>query len=196
MKKNILSVLLSVILLTGFVFTQDLYKLPPQEVVDIVTAPSPPSVSISPDGETMLLVDEDPMPSIAYMAQPLLRIAGIRILPKYNAEQETDFYTGITIKNIKDGTAKKAALPKDSKLNFPRWSHDSRCFVFLMYKDNGVEAWVADAETGTAKALTGETINATLNSGYTRLPDNRHILVFTTPQDRGAPPQRSEIGSS
>lgn len=193
MKKIIPVIFFSLFLISGFTFTQDPYKLPPQEVVDIVTAPSPPSVSISPDGETMLVVDEDPMPSIAYMAQPLLRIAGIRILPKYNAEQETDFYTGITIKNIKEGTAKKVALPNGSKLSFPRWSHDSNWFVFLMYSDNGVEAWVADAESGEAKALTGEIINATLNSGYTRHPDNRHILVFTTPQDRGAPPQSAEV---
>jgi dipeptidyl aminopeptidase/acylaminoacyl peptidase len=129
------------------------------------------------------------------MSQPLLRIAGIRILPKYNAEQETDFYTGITIKNIKDGTTKKVALPSESKMSFPRWLHDSKWFVFLMYKDNGVEAWITNAGTGEAKALTGTVINATLNSGYSRLPDNRHILVFTTLQNRGTPPEKSEVPS-
>jgi dipeptidyl aminopeptidase/acylaminoacyl peptidase len=193
MKKIILLTLISILMATGFAFNQDLYKLPPQEVVDIVTAPRPPSVSISPDGEKMLLVEEDPMPSIAYMALPLLRIAGIRILPKYNAEQETDFNSGITIKNIKDGTIKKVNLPPQAKLSYPRWSHDNRWFIFLMYKDNGVEAWVGNAKTGEAKAITGEFVNATLNSGYSRLPDNRHILVFTIPQDRGAPPKKSDV---
>ena len=132
MKKIILFLFFSLVLITGSTFTQDPYKLPPQEVVDIVMAPRPPGVIISSDGETMLMIDEDPMPSIAYMAQPLLRIAGIRILPKYNAEQETDFYTGITIKNIKENTTKKISLPSNSKLSYPRWSHDSKWFFFLM----------------------------------------------------------------
>jgi dipeptidyl aminopeptidase/acylaminoacyl peptidase len=193
MKKIILIISFSLMLATGVALSQDLYKLPPQEVVDIVTAPQPPSISISPDGELMLLVDEDPMPSIAYMAQPLLRIAGIRILPKYNAEQETDFYTGITIKNIKDDTINNVELPSDAMLSFPRWLHDSKWFVFLMYKNDGVEAWVGNAETGEAKALTGGIINATLNSGYARLPGSRSILVHATLQERGIPPQSPEI---
>jgi hypothetical protein len=188
MKKIILLTLFSLLLATGFAFNQDLYKLPPQQVVDIVTAPRPPGVSISPDGEIMLLVDEDPMPSIAYMALPLLRIAGIRILPKYNAEQETDFNTGITIKNIKDGTTKKVSLPRQPKISFPRWSHDGRWFIFLMYKDNGVEAWIGNAKTGEAKAITGENINATLNSASRQSP---YPLVYhPTRKRRSSPKER------
>jgi hypothetical protein len=52
----------------------------------------------------MLLVEYEAMPSIAYLAQPLLRLAGIRILPNYNSRQVTIFYTGITIMKVMDGS--------------------------------------------------------------------------------------------
>lgn len=193
MRKNILLIFLTLTLITGFVYAQEPYKLPPKDVADIVTAPPTPRTSISPNGEMMLLVEYESLPSIGYMSQPLLRIAGMRILPKYNARQTTTFYTGITIKTIKDGTTTTVNLPDGSNLGFPRWSYDSKWFTFLRYGNNGVELWAVDAETGNAKALTGEIINATLNSGYTWLPDNRHLLLFTTLEDRGDPPIKSEV---
>jgi dipeptidyl aminopeptidase/acylaminoacyl peptidase len=193
MKKTIFSVILLFILVTGLAFTQAPYKLPPQEVVDIVTAPPPPRSSISPDGQTMLLIEYEAMPSIAYMAQPLHRIAGLRILPKYNARQTTTFYTRIIIQKIKESTSIEVELPDNAKLGFPRWSHDSKWFAFINYGENGIELWAVEAKTGLAKVLTGEIINATLNSGFTLLPDNRKILAFTTLEDRGAPPPEPEV---
>ena len=193
MKKTTLYVFLTLVLIAGLAFTQAPYKLPPKGVVDIVSAPLPPRSSISPDGETMLLIEYEAMPSIAYMAQPLHRIAGMRILPKYNARQTTTFYTRIIIQKIKEGTTTEVTLPDGAKLGFPRWSHDSKWFAFLRYGDNGVELWAAEAKTGKARALTGEIINATLNSGFTLLPDNRHILAFSTPEGRGAPPPEPEV---
>ena len=38
---------------------QDTYKKPPQAVLDILHAPSPPSVSVSPTGEHLLFVQSD-----------------------------------------------------------------------------------------------------------------------------------------
>ena len=108
MKKTIPVILFIFIFLAGPVlFAQKPYKLPPKEVVDIVTAPPTPRVSMSPEGDMMLLITSESMPSISYMAQPLLRIAGMRITPKYNSRQTTSFSTGITIMRIKDRTTKR-----------------------------------------------------------------------------------------
>ncbi|MFQ6037528.1 MAG: S9 family peptidase [Candidatus Aminicenantales bacterium] len=181
------------LLFSVFLFPQEPYKVPPKEVVDIVTAPPPPRVSLSPDRRSMLLVSYESMPSIAYLAQPLLRIGGLRILPKYNARQVTTFYTGIAIKNIPEATVRDVSIPPGSLLGFPRWSHDSRWLAFLKYGANGVELWVAERESGRARKLTGEIINATLTSGFLWHPDNRHILTFTIPEGRGAPPEKPAV---
>ena len=82
---------------------QEPYKQPPKEVVDIVSAPPTPMVSMSPAGDTMALIERESMPSIAYLAEPLLRIAGMRITPAYNSRQVLSFSTGLSLKDMKTG---------------------------------------------------------------------------------------------
>jgi len=192
--KKILSIsFLVFIFLSSIVLAQEPYKLPPKDVVDIVTAPPTPRAMISPTGDTMILIEYESMPSIAYMAQPLLRIAGTRIIPKYNSRQVTSFYTGLTIKVIKDGSTIPIDLPKGAKLGSPRWSFDGSWIAFTRYTDAGIELWAADIKTGKAKALTGSVINATISSGFTWLLDNRHLLAYTVLEDRGNPPKKPEV---
>jgi len=59
MRKKIFIFFLSFILLSGMVFSQKPYKLPPKEVRDIVTAPPPPRISMSPTGDHMLIIESD-----------------------------------------------------------------------------------------------------------------------------------------
>ncbi|MFB0564517.1 MAG: prolyl oligopeptidase family serine peptidase [Candidatus Aminicenantaceae bacterium] len=194
MRKNALFFsLISVFLLTTVLFTQEPYKLPSQAIVDIVDAPPLPRALMSPTGNVTLLVEYESMPSIAYMAQPLLRLAGMRITPKYNSRQQTTFYTGLILKFIKTGDTKHIAIPEGAKLGLPRWSNDGNWLAFTRYVDDGVELWVADVEAGKAKALTKPIINATLNSGFTWLPDNRHLLIYTILENRGDPPKKPEV---
>ena len=192
MRKTIVIFFVSVWLSTSL-FAQGPYMLPPKEVVDIVTAAQPPRVSMSPDNEYMLLVTYEPMPSIAYMSQPLLRLAGTRITPLNNSRQQTLFYTGITIKKVKDGVETSVTLPEDAKLGFPRWSYDGEWISVLRYLENGVELWVIERNTGKARALTGPIVNATVSEGYTWFPDNQHLLVHTILEERGFPPEKPAV---
>lgn len=194
MKKLIQVSFFICLLLASFtLFAQEPYKLPPQEVIDIVKAPPPPRVSLNPTGEIMFLAEYETMPSIAYMAQPLLRLAGTRITPKYNSRQQTFFFTSLTLKSIKDGKEMPVVLPEGAKLGFARWSFDGQWLAFPRLTETGFELWVVEAKTGKAKILTKPVLNATLNSGFTWLPDSHHLLVYTIPEDRGAPPKEPEV---
>ncbi len=173
-------------------FAQEPYKLPPKDVIDIVDAPPPPRASMSPNGELMLLFEYEAMPSIAYMAQPLLRLAGTRITPNYNSRQQTFFYTSLTIKSIKAAKEMKIALPEGSKLGYPSWSHDGQWLAFPRLTDTGFEVWVAETKTGKTRALTGPILNSTVNSGYSWLPENK-LLVWAIVEDRGTPPKEPEV---
>lgn len=194
MKKSIpVSFLILIFLFSLTLFAQEPYKLPPKEVIDIVNAPPPPRVSMSPTGEHILLADSEAMPSIAFMSQPLLRLAGTRILPKYNSRQVTAFVTGLTVKSVKDGSTRKIVLPEGAQLGSSRWSSDGKWIAFTRYVDTGIELWVAEVETGEAKALTGPVINATVSSGFTWLPGSSQLLAYTIMEKRGDPPKKPEI---
>jgi len=191
-RKKILIILFILGFLAGFGFSQEPYKLPPKEVIDIVDAPPLPRASLNPTGDFMLLSESESMPSIAYMSQPLLRIAGTRITPNYNSRQQTFFTTGLVLKSLKDGKETRIALPEGAKLDFPRWSFDGKWLAFPLLKETGFELWIADVTTGKAKAITGPTLNSTVNSGFSWLPGNK-ILVYAILEDRGDPPIKSEI---
>jgi len=175
------------------VFAEQPYKLPPKEVIDILATPPLPRVSLSPGGDMMLLAEYLPMPSIADLARPMLRLAGLRITPAWNGRQQTMFITALTLKSIKDGTEKKVPLPSGARLGMPRWSFDGRRIAFPRYLDNGIELWVADAGTAEAKPLTGLVLNAVLNSGFAWMPGSAALLVFTVVPEREDPPTAPNV---
>jgi dipeptidyl aminopeptidase/acylaminoacyl peptidase len=193
MKKLTPLVCVCLMLLSGLtLWAQEPYKLPPKDVMDIVLASPPPQASINPDGTLIMLVESQSMPDIAYMSQPLLRIAGTRILPKFNARQVTSFNTAFTVKTIADGKTLAIDLPEGAQLGTPRWSPDGKAIAFLNYTNQGCELWVADTGSGKAKKIPGVTVNAAIGSGFDWL-DSATLLVQAIPEGRGAPPAKPEV---
>jgi dipeptidyl aminopeptidase/acylaminoacyl peptidase len=194
MKKRL--VLLSLVLVFLFQFSgfsQEPYKLPPKEVINILDAPPTPRVSMSPARDTMLLTDSESMPTIAYISQPMLRIAGLRITPANDSAQVLSFSTAMTLKTIKDGKVRKIDLPAGIKFTGASWSGDGKWIAFTRYLENGVELWVVDVTTGQAKALSGLTVNMVLRGGVAWMPDNKRLLVNMIVDGRGPAPQPPRV---
>jgi dipeptidyl aminopeptidase/acylaminoacyl peptidase len=175
------------------------YKRPPQEVVAILDAPPPPRVLVSPTRDAMLLVDLKLYPSIEQLAQPVLRIAGLRINPRIGCTQRLIEYTGLSVQPLDGSPARRVALPEKALIQSPTWSHDGRKIAFTRDTERGVELWVADAVTGVAKPIPGIWINDVLSdrgpaSGSLRwLGDSRHILATLVPEGRGPAPDAPHV---
>lgn len=178
---------LSLGFLAPTLLAQEPYKVPPKEVVAIVDAPPPPRVSMSPARDVMALIQMESMPSIAYISQPILRIAGDRITPNNNSGQVLVFSTGLSLKTIATGALRKIALPEGAKFSGTSWSPDGRSLSLLRYLDNGVELWTVDVASGAAKALTGPVVNAVMFT-MAWMPDSRSLLVALVPEGRGPAP--------
>jgi dipeptidyl aminopeptidase/acylaminoacyl peptidase len=192
MKIRPLVFLLAAVLIAASAYGQEPYKLPPQEVIDILDAPPPPTVSMSPAGDIMALIERQAMPSIAEVSQPILRIAGIRITPATNSRQPRFFNTGISLKNLKTGTTQKIVFPEGMKLTTPSWAPNGKSMAFLRHLDEGVELWVIDAQSGSAKAVTPPVVNA-VTDAFGWLPDSRRLYVALIPEDRGPAPQPPRV---
>lgn len=185
-------VVVLILVLGGMLFAQEPYKQPPQEIVDIVDAPPPPGISLSPAGDLMLITESESMPSIATLAQPLLRIAGTRILPGYHARQVTTFIKKMCFQTIQSGKRVEVRVPEDIKMGFSSWSNDGRRIAFLEYQEGGCRVWVADAQTGEAKPVEGIRVNAAVGSAFDWL-DGGHLLVFGIPEAWGDPPPAPKV---
>jgi dipeptidyl aminopeptidase/acylaminoacyl peptidase len=185
-------ILAIIIIQAGLAAGQEPYKLPPKEVIDILDAPPTPRISMSPDGALMALIENESMPSIAYVSQPILRIAGMRIMPDSNSRQVLNFSVGLSLKDLKTGEVRRIALPEGAKFTSVSWAPDGSTLIFLRYLDDGVELWAVDVKTGTAKALTPPSVNA-VTSTFTWVPDSRRLLVALIPEGRGAPPTKPRV---
>ncbi len=65
------------------------YLKAPQAIRDILDTLPPPAVSVSPTRDYAAIVQTSPNPTIADLAQPMLRLAGHRINPQTNGPSRT-----------------------------------------------------------------------------------------------------------
>jgi dipeptidyl aminopeptidase/acylaminoacyl peptidase len=174
---------------------EDGYRTPPQIIVDMLDAPPTPLVSVSPDGRTLLLMDRADMPSIADLAQPMLRLAGYRINPATNGSFTTSYNTGITVKRLSDGMETAIVVPQGARLSGPAWAPNGERFVFTNTTDQGIELWVGHTRTQRVRPLTGAIVNGTGWTSYRWLPDSERVVVRVIPAMRDEAPQLPELPS-
>jgi hypothetical protein len=109
------------------------YQLPPQVLVDFVDAPVTPGVSISPTKEWMLLMARPSLPPISELAEPELRLAGLRLKPRTNGPSRGGYVTGLTLKRVDDLSERPiTGLPADARISGVRWSPDGSRIAFVL----------------------------------------------------------------
>jgi dipeptidyl aminopeptidase/acylaminoacyl peptidase len=172
---------------------QEPYRKPPQAVVDILDAPTLPGALLSPDRAWLLLTEQPSMPTIAELAEPMLRLAGARINPKTTGPHLPGRITGLLLKRVSDGLERRLAVPADPAIGFVSWSPDGRRIAFTQTRPDGIELWVADAATGAAKSLTGATLNAAGGAPCDWLAGGTRLVCRFVPDGRGAAPRESPV---
>lgn len=126
---------------------QETYRLPPPEVIAIVDAPPSPSVTVSPDGQWMLLLERAALPSIADLSRRMLRLAGMRIDPAANGRYRTSYAKGLALEKVTGTATTQIPLVPGKRLADVDWSHNSRFFVYTLVSESGTELWGAAVET-------------------------------------------------
>jgi len=170
---------------------QEGYQRPPEVIAKLIDAPSTPSVSMDSKGEWMLLMERPGYPSIEEVAAPELRIGGTRINPATNGRSRRTFMTGLKLKRMDSGEEFVfSGLPAKPQIGNVGWSMDESKIAFTNTTSEGIELWVADVETKSAKRLMGAIINSAYVSAYDWMPDNEHLIVSTIVDGRGEAPSK------
>src|SRR5271165_7280531 len=96
------------------------YQQPPKAIVELVDVRPTPNVEISPgeasDSRWLLIEAISGLPSIADLAQPELRLAGLRFNPKTNGPSRGHFLAALSLKELPDGVEKPIAVPARIKI--------------------------------------------------------------------------------
>ena len=165
------------------------YRTPAPELKAIVDAPRAPQLSLSPRRDLAALQQIPPLPSIALVAQPELKLAGLRLNPRSYSPSRFSFASDLWLMDIATGKEMRIdGLPQPLSLASISWSPDQK-FIALIQQDpntGGNALWLVDVGVRKARKLLDQPLN-TVSGGPRWMPDSQRLLVHLRVGQGGAP---------
>lgn len=170
------------------------YQKPPKEIVELLEAPNTPSISLDNKRENILLMYLAESPSIADLAQPELRIAGIRINPQNYGLSRNRAYHRLTLRTLKDTTTRTiVGLPSKLAASEIRWSPDNQLIAFVQTEPQGRYLYCIDVKTARAFQVGKVMLNGIFGKSYEWMPDSKNILAYTVPSQKRKLPEANTV---
>ena len=176
------------------------YLQPPEPLLQVFRAPLNPSPSLDPTGTRAILVRQSQYPPIARVAEPYLKLAGVRVEPRNHSRHDRSNGYGIrtclegfSVLALASGRETPIVLPTGACPSAPSWSPDGTRFSFDNTTDAGVELWMGRAADGQVRRVEGLKLNTILGGAVQWLGDKPALLVKGVPTDIGAAPARSAV---
>ncbi len=187
--KHLACIILFFISINTFCQEDISYQKPSAEILALADYERPPSVSMDTKKEYMLLSYRNTYKTLDELNQEEMRLGGLRINPVTNISSTVTYINNLKIRKIKETATEPTqvkGLPKDAKIANVSWSPDDSKIAFTNTTGTGVELWVIDVVTATAKKLSEANLNGNLGSPFNWYTDSRHLLVKIIPASRPA----------
>jgi dipeptidyl aminopeptidase/acylaminoacyl peptidase len=172
------------------------YLTPPKTIVDILDAAPLPNVVVGPSRDVVALLYRRSMPTIAELAEPMLRLAGARINPRTNGPQRSGAITAIMLRSLRASTTgpaeRKVTVPASANIWSVSFSPDGKRLSFAQSRPNGIDLWVADTATGQSR-LVASGLNGTTGDPCDWLADGATLVCHFVPPARGAAPPPAQV---
>ncbi len=168
------------------------YQKPPKEILDVLDAPGTPGTMISPAKDTILLTETLRYPPISELAQPMLRLGGLRINPNTNGSHRPVYAVKLTLKNMASGKETPVTLPANANIISPSWSTDGKFIAVGNQTPSGIELWLLEVASAKLTKVKNVMVN-TAFGGFDWMPDDKGLLVNLVAKTRGAAPQYRDV---
>lgn len=166
------------------------YQLPPKDIYDLVMAKPSPLVSINNKGSWMFVLERSAMPTVEELAQPELRIAGLRINPNNFGPSRSSYVTGLVLKDIAAGKEFSiSGLPQNLRAGSFSWSPDDKKMAFTQTENNAINLYVIDIATRRATKVNKLPVNATIGNPFDWY-DNNSILYLAATKPASTAPKK------
>ncbi len=185
--KSLIFILISFFIAIGIASAQvDIsYQKPPKEIMELADVPQTPAVLIDDLNENIVLLHRSKYRTIAELSETEMRLAGLRINPVTNIGSRTTFYNKITLMKVgeRDEIDVKG-LPAEPRLSYFSWSPEQKKMAFTHTTSTGVELWILDVASATARKLTNPVLNANTGSPFSWFPNGESLLVKMLPENK------------
>jgi dipeptidyl aminopeptidase/acylaminoacyl peptidase len=146
------------------------YDRPPDHVLRVLHAPDMPRPLLSPREDVALLVSWVRHPPITQVAEPFLKLAGVRVEPRTRRKHDTRNGYGIapcarevSLVDVASGKTGTVSLPAGGCADNFVWSADGQRFAFRNTSHDAVELWVGE-RSGATRRLADVRLNPLLGS--------------------------------
>lgn len=168
------------------------YQQPPASILNLVMAPPTPGTSIDSKGKYMLIMERSEMPTIAELAEPELRIAGIRIDPAHFGPSRSGYTTKISLKNIETGAVSSfTGVPANLRAGNFEWSPSETKFLFTHTGNKDIDLYVGDVNTKQVKKINKTPLNLVLGQSISWVNDQTILYKVTLAPASAAPAKKS-----
>lgn len=162
------------------------YQKPSPEILKLADYERPPSVLMNSKKDWIVFTYRPTYKTLEDLSQQEMKLGGLRINPVTNISSSITYLNNLKVrKTAEKNEIQVKNLPSNAKIAYTSFSPDEKKFAFTNTTGKGVELWIVDLETATAKKITTDNLNANLGSPYVWYKDSQYLLIKTLPQNRG-----------
>ncbi|MFY7815551.1 MAG: prolyl oligopeptidase family serine peptidase [Chryseobacterium taeanense] len=161
------------------------YQKPSAEILKLADYERPPSVLMNSKKDWIVFTYRPTYKTLEDLSQQEMKLGGLRINPVTNISSSVTYINNLKVRKLNDKTEVQVKnLPQNPKITYTSFSPDEKYLAFTNTTSKGVELWILNLETATAKKITSDNLNANLGSPYTWNKDSQNLLVKVLPQNR------------
>ncbi|SDX13894.1 intein N-terminal splicing region [Lutibacter oricola] len=171
----------------GILFAQEnlTYQKPSNEILELAEAPLAPSIRIDKKGETIVYLYRSNYKTIEELSETEMRLGGLRINPVTNIGSRQSYYTNVKISLKRNEREQEiSGLPLNGRFAYFTWSPDQQKMAFTNTVSNGVELWVLDIKTKSAKKISKANLNANIGKPFSWFKNSESLLVKTISKNK------------
>ncbi|MDX1571353.1 MAG: prolyl oligopeptidase family serine peptidase [Xanthomonadales bacterium] len=152
------------------------YQKPSPAMQDLVDAPLPPHVAVSPDHRWAAFLQRSYVTTLKDLAAEEAKLAGLRIRPSTFAPSRQTPYREIQVVDLDSGAMSELELP-EGRIFEAEWSPNSRYLGFVIEEREGLHFWVHDTVRGESRRVSDRAINGVFERYYTWYGDGETVLT-------------------
>ena len=163
------------------------YQKPSAEILQLADFERAPSVMMDSKKNWMVFSYRNTYKTLDDLNQEEMRLGGLRINPITNISSSVTYISNLKVRKLKDKSEIQVkGLPVNPKITNISWSPNEKKIAFTNTVNDGVELWILDLESATAKKITSSNLNSNIGSPFIWFQDSENLLVKMLPKNRSA----------
>jgi len=192
-RHHALTIALACLAMAGTAQDREGYQRPPRVMEELLLAAPTPTVSIARQGRWMLVTERSSYPSLAELAEPEVRVGGLRMNPANFSPSRS---AGVVRLRLHDLQARRdvaiAGLPAALRAVSIQWSPDESRFAFVNLSGKRADLYMVDIATATARKVNKAALNTLPSTAFAWVGNDR-LLYKTVPAGTGPMPVRNPV---